>query len=147
MVNWTEDRSWLVNGSGSRLVNRSNRYNDNRFGSRFGSWLRSGSWSRFVNGSWSRYIGFSRGRSIRSDSFVFHISDVTTFGSVDGIRNDLYTTVRKIDTVRTGSGIIVTVFLLAENSTSVIILYGIVVVVDWGQDWAEVGGTGWGSNC
>jgi len=92
---------FVVDGSGGRLVD-------------------DGSWGRFVCGSWVGFVcwgGVGSGLVfwVLCYTFVFHISDIA-FGA-SCVRNNLDTTVRKVDTVFSSSVIVVTALLLAESGS------------------------------
>jgi len=115
---------FVVDGSRGRLI-------DN------GSWLiDNGSWGGFVCGSRVGFVcwGGVGSRQVWVDcfTFVFHISNVALGAS--GVRNNLDTTVRKVDTVFSSGVIIITALLLAENWSVSGIVYSIFVVVHWGKD-------------
>ena len=82
-------------------------------------------------------------------TFVFHISNVALGAS--SVRNNLDTTVGKVDTVFSSSVIVITALLLAENWSVSGIVYSIFVVVHWGKDGLIIRSRGgvvgsWGSS-
>ena len=129
---WLVDRSRvghrLVDGSRGRFVDRSGV----GFGSRVGLVGRSRVGSGFV----FRVCGFS---------FIFHISDIAVRSST--VRNNLNTTVGKVNTVFSSSIVVITALLLAENGSVVGIVDTIFVVIHWGEDGLSGGiAGGWGSS-
>ena len=82
-------------------------------------------------------------------TFVFHISNVALGAS--SVRNNLDTTVGKVDTVFSSGVIVITALLLAENWSVSGIVYSIFVVVHWGKDGLIIRSRGgvvgsWGSS-
>merc|ERR1719187_1070430 len=132
MNHWLVGNHWFVR-SRSRLV-----------GSR-GRLVRSRSW--FV-GSRSRLVG-SRSRLVRSRgrlvgfllrinrfSFILDISNIAFRSSTVG--NNLYPTIRKVDSVLASSVVIFSLFLLREDRSVVRVIYSILVIVARSNCWIGV---------
>merc|ERR1719464_2722562 len=95
----------------------------------------------------SRFVG--GGFWVGCFTFIFHISNVALGAS--SVRNNLDTTVGKVDTVFSSCVIVVTALLLAENWSISGIIYSIFVVVHWGKDGLIISSRGgvvgsWGSS-
>jgi hypothetical protein len=108
---------FVVDGSGGRLID--------------------GSWGGFVCGSGVGFVCWGGVGSrlvfwVGCFTFVFHISNVALGAS--SVRNNLDTTVGKVDTVFSSGVIVITALLLAENWSVSGIVYSIFVVVHWGKD-------------
>ena len=119
--------------------------------------LIDGSWGRFVCGSGVGFVCWGGvgswlvggGFWVGCFTFVFHISNVALGAS--SVRNNLDTTVGKVDTVFSSGVIVITALLLAENWSVSGIVYSIFVVVHWGKDGLIIRSRGgvvgsWGSS-
>ena len=119
--------------------------------------LIDGSWGGFVCGSGVGFVcwggvgsGFvGSGFWVGCFTFVFHISNVALGAS--SVRNNLDTTVGKVDTVFSSCVIVVTALLLAENWSISGIIYSIFIIVHWGKDGLIIRSRGgvvgsWGSS-
>ena len=137
-------RSWVINGSGFVVDGSRGRLIDGS-GGRFV--CRSGMGFVCWGGVGSRLVG--SGFWVDCFTFVFHISNVALGAS--SVRNNLDTTVGKVDTVFSSSVIVITALLLAENWSVSGIVYSIFVVVHWGKDGLIIRSRGgvvgsWGSS-
>jgi len=81
---------------------------------------------------------------VLSNTFVSDISNISTVSITNIIGYDLSTTIGKIDTVFTSSGVSITVFVGLEVSFSVVVMYSISVFIDSWSNWFFSISWGWG---
>merc|ERR1719288_359516 len=115
-------------------------------------WLVSWSWGWFVSWFWGWFVcwGWVWGLLVwgwfvfwvGSFSFVFDISDITVWASRVG--DDLDTAIGKVYTVFSLGVVVVSVFVVGENSSGISVTDSVLEVVDWSSNWFMVWSWSWG---
>ena len=134
---WVVD-SWFVVNWGGFVV--------------YWGWLVSWSWGWFVSWFWGWFVcwGWVWGLLVwgwfvfwvGSFSFVFDISDITVWASRVG--DDLDTAIGKVYTVFSLGVVVVSVFVVGENSSGISVTDSVLEVVYWSSNWFMVWSWSWG---
>ena len=128
LVYWC--RFWLVNGGRDRFV----CWGWSWFVGRFWEGLVSWGWVGLV---WCRFVFWVSGFS-----FVFDIGNITIWTSRVG--DDLDTAIGKVYTVFSLGVVVVSVFVVGENSSGISVTDSVLEVVDWSSNWFMVWSWSWG---